>query len=336
MHPKNGLTFGFVTVVLIGVVYTYYRINLQLHCESQLKEEAFSFPTRQVASKNEETNETVTIAKALEDTHDMLTPFFIGAGLGTSGTTTLFQAMCNLGFPSVHYKRYCIRVDLNHTIEKSLNVGVEAHFRVLQTFDRLKNCSKNSRINGANTCPDYNAVHLRLLKEVATVVKSGLMFVIDTPYSFLVPYLRKIAKTEGLRDIVILTERDPKKWAISRILQHRKEADVMCQRVESAFDLQTCLQNEKDPAKLLFQHTELKKVVEEYDNFLVNSMKVFQRTTKNQHPTINFNLWNEELLDITHIHSALLSRMEYWVSPSTLAYHANAATALVEERRQWF
>jgi hypothetical protein len=263
----------------------------------------------------------------------MPTPFFIGAGLGTSGTTTLFQAMCNLGFPSVHYKRYCARVDLNHTIDKSLNLGVKAHRRVLKMFGRLKNCSLNSRINGTNTCPDYNAVYLELLKEVATVVKSGLMFVTDTPYPFLVPYLQKIAKTEGLRDIAILTERDTKKWAFSRTHHHTWDADVMCQRVESAFDLQKCLHNEKGPAKLLFRHSELRKG-EEYDNFLVNSMKVFQRTIKNQHPTINLNLWNEELRDITHVHSALLSRMEYWVSPSTLAYHATAATALVLQERR--
>jgi len=35
-------------------------------------------------------------------------PFFIGAGLGTTGTTALYNAMCMMGFPSVHFRRSCI------------------------------------------------------------------------------------------------------------------------------------------------------------------------------------------------------------------------------------
>ncbi|KAL3940069.1 MAG: hypothetical protein SGBAC_005325 [Bacillariaceae sp.] len=38
----------------------------------------------------------------------ILTPFFIGSGLGTTGTTALYNAMCFLGFPSVHFRRSCI------------------------------------------------------------------------------------------------------------------------------------------------------------------------------------------------------------------------------------
>lgn len=331
MQFRCGLTIGFVAIVLVGVHQIYHNINLQVDCSTRLQEESFSHPTSTVAKKTETANVSI-VRKVPYEAIVAPIPFLIGAGLGTTGTTSLFKAMCNLGFPSVHYKRSCTRVDLNSTIEGSLNLGVQAHRRMLKKFGHLKNCSLNSRKNnGTSVCPDYDTAASEMMKEVAAVVKSGLMFVTDTPYPFLVPYLRQVAKEEGLRDIVILTERDPKKWAFSRTHHHTWDADVMCENVDYAFDLQGCLQKEKDNAKLLFRHSELRGD-SEYDNFLVDSMKIFQRTMKNQHPTMNINLWNEELLDIAHLQSALLHRMSHWVSPETLAYHSSAA-ALIEERR---
>jgi Sulfotransferase domain len=36
-------------------------------------------------------------------------PLYIGAGQGTTGTRTLYESMCSLGIPSVHFEQYCIR-----------------------------------------------------------------------------------------------------------------------------------------------------------------------------------------------------------------------------------
>lgn len=112
----------------------------------------------------------------------LLSPFFIGAGLGTTGTTALYNAMCLLGFPSVHFRRSCIHpvgssssdhpfgskrpldpalsrssrdllgknmYQVNMEAEKSLREkGLLAHQRLLQSWRSLRVCARRSRQKG--------------------------------------------------------------------------------------------------------------------------------------------------------------------------------------------
>lgn len=164
----------------------------------------------------------------------------------------------------------------------------------------------------------------------------------DNPYPQMVPFLRKIAKENNRKDIVIMTERDPSTWAASRIKNHIRGVDVTCRNGVHAFDLEKCLQTENDPAKLMFRHSDVfvndkdgegqyQAANEEYVNFLANAMKKFQRKMKDEHPIIGINLWNEDLPKQEDVSSVLLTRLKNLIPPDVLAQYLNSSALKVEQ-----
>lgn len=274
-------------------------------------------------------------------------PFFVAVGHGTTGTTTLFKAMCNLGVPGVHWDQYCVKWEkgtADGDVGASIADGLRAQGRIVRWFYDLKNCAVNSRKQNKALCPDldFERSNLRLLEDLRVLVKSDLVFASDTPHSYIFPQLLKVAKQEGRDVVLVLTEREPTEWARSRMAHHPGASDVMCDDVEHAFDLEACIQKERDVTKLLFHHREMgqrknathTKLSEntEYKDFLISALKKFHRTIKNQERTVNINFWNEDLREMEDIQPMLLARMAHYVLPSALAPYANNATTAFTPR----
>eukprot|EP00980_Cylindrotheca_fusiformis_P013406 scaffold3416_cov120-Cylindrotheca_fusiformis.AAC.4 len=146
--------------------------------------------------------------------------------------------------------------------------------------------------------------------------------------------MQNVAEEKGRLGILILTERDPKSWLISRASNHPESADVICDHVEHAFDLQACLRTETSQKKLMMRYSERNMTMEDEQQLYIDSMRTHQRNVKNMYPVIQINVWNEAVKDDSDLRQALLMRMKHFlVSPSaTLAYHSNA-TALITEVR---
>ncbi|CAJ1959553.1 unnamed protein product [Cylindrotheca closterium] len=353
--------------------------------------------------------------------HDSIqTPFFIGAGLGTTGTTAVYNAMCLLGFPSVHFRRSCIHPPMmsngsGHTmafnrVNDSVNVfhfargrsgksmnqlqmeaaekmllveeGLSAHTRLLKSWRSLRVCARRSRQQREDILSNFSSSRLRggcsnftgivdnLNQHASQVVASGLAFVTDTPYPFLINFLSQVALKHRPNTVIILTERDPEAWVKSRLRHHNGESDLMCfetTAIAAAFDLQECLKRNENLQQLstessdttmskrhyhvqnlAFQHSEIigdknnyysAAEKDYYRSFLAKAVKQHHariKTNKNMTalnwPTIVINLWAEDFPTVPDLAQALWKRMKPILPPEILLQYENA-TPLQSLRR---
>lgn len=166
-----------------------YRHSSSFYLEKEeSKESNFPKADELYSSNVDSASEVLQDSLNQAATLSTLVPFFIGAGLGTTGTTTLYSAMCMMGFPSVHFRRSCIHpVALpisNHSISgasknqsnfDTVNVlestshnqksklslqmeadkakGVLAHRRLLQSWRSLRVCTRRSRQTKMQNAP---------------------------------------------------------------------------------------------------------------------------------------------------------------------------------------
>eukprot|EP00980_Cylindrotheca_fusiformis_P015265 scaffold4247_cov66-Cylindrotheca_fusiformis.AAC.6 len=263
---------------------------------------------------------------------ERMTPFFIGAGPGTTASSSVFRALCSLGIPTVHFRRNCTRTSLEEPINESLKLGVDAHYKSAELLLRMNSCCHRSRERNVTYCPDFDDMVSSLLEEAKKVVGSGLMAAVDTPYPYILQHMRNVAKETGRLGIIVLTEREPKSWLNSRSYNHPTTSGTMCDHVEFAFDLQACVRKEKSQNRLMMRFSERNMTTED-EQFFIDAMKTHQRNVKNMHPVIQLNVWNEALRLGSDLRQALLMRMKNLVSPEFYAYHSNATALKVEVRR---
>lgn len=211
-----------------------------------------------LAKQNETTSIDSNVTEHIEEL-----PLLFGIGMGATGTHTLFQALCLLGIPSVHFREICVRPsNETSTAEASLIaadilLGLKGHLQVLQSFRGLKKCAVQARAKlspadseasktrlsqGDGTCysNEMNRWKFQLLEAVENVVTSGLGSIHDVPYPQLWPWVirnfspstvsdRLTHSASNSREVrLLMTLRNATEWAKRRSDKHGYTADVAC------------------------------------------------------------------------------------------------------------
>lgn len=165
-------------------------------------------------------------------------PLIFGAGEGTTATHAFYEATCELGFRSVHWHLSCNH-DVGFSNEKP-SPGVLAHFDLLRTYKRLKNCTSAPE---DYECPTVNQTLHVMLHRINQVISSRDIDAIhDAPYPNFGKYiLIATKKIRGKEPIVLLSERNPQDWAKRRVEQH--PTDVACRGNDIGTNMYRCLQS---------------------------------------------------------------------------------------------
>ena len=167
-------------------------------------------------------------------------PLIFNAGEGTTATHAFYEATCQLGFRSVHWKLHCNYPETNY---ERPSPGVLAHFDLLRAYNRLKNCATSPDDEEDIECPTVNQTLHVMLDRINQVISSPDIDAIhDAPYPNFSEYvLIASKKIRGNEPIVILSERNPQDWAERRI-QH--QTDVACRGNDViGTNLYQCLQS---------------------------------------------------------------------------------------------
>lgn len=135
----------------------------------------------------------------------------INAGMGTTATRGLHEAMCEQGVPSVHWGRAC-------------HVHPEARTKVNKVLTIYKEFMKCANLEYDRQDPrcSIETVKGTLLPALRDVVTSGVVSVSDAPYADLLPTM--LALVPGLKVGQTLRDRDV--WADRRLRFHG--LDVVC------------------------------------------------------------------------------------------------------------
>jgi hypothetical protein len=259
-------------------------------------------------------------------------PLLIGAGMGATGTHTLFRALCILGIPSVHFRETCVRPlpdtrskyqshsDEAIMLSPQLIQGLKAHLQAIQAFRGMKKCAVQARGNTERTteCGTHELMQLqeKLLQQASLVFSSGIGAVHDVPYPQLWQWWIRnsssaisASSSYAQRDHrLLLTQRNPTEWAQRRSEKHGYTADIACwmrgnpnnTNLTAAFDLPACLDKEKDPSRVLWGYhlippsQDSSRQQQEFLSFLSKSLNQYQILTRKR-PDMLFsvNLWDE-------------------------------------------
>ena len=168
----------------------------------------------------DQANDNSTVIPGIEDDHRR--PLIFSAGFGTTGTHAIFQATCDIGLCSLHWALECCNRTIQSYPEHYLQfdsqyvpfAGWLAHERALKSFRVIGECISQDEF----PCPTVNLAFNSLRYHVDSVISNKEIDVIhDAPYPDFAEYVLKSAeKIRGVKPIVLLTQRDPEKWAKSR------------------------------------------------------------------------------------------------------------------------
>ena len=140
-------------------------------------------------------------------------PMLLALGHGTTGTRTLFEAICKLGIPSAHHQQVCSPTGA------PTRGGFRLHTQLSELFFGLR---RNSTF-----CAFLNSTIIdRIKKTIDAMIATGdIDALLDSPYPYFSSYLIHAAeRIRGVPPIIILTLRDPLDWAKKRTLKHPLES----------------------------------------------------------------------------------------------------------------
>jgi len=189
----------------------------------------------------------------------------LGIGLGSTGTTSIYTRLCQLGFAASHWTSVCHNPlgarmqNANVTSELSRMGGIEKSSRKL----KVAGLALNVELLEMMYCAEGNAVpatdkhncssdkwETRFYDVLGEFLESGIEAVTDTPFSYFVPEL--IQAFPGAR--VLLSDRNATAWAERRIAAHANDisgtgGDVICKNYHeiirhggSPFHITHCLE----------------------------------------------------------------------------------------------
>jgi len=162
-----------------------------------------------------------------DNNSNMKLPFFYGLGQGTTGTRSLFHALCHINLPSVHYGQWCMDVERPSDMTPQQVTAVQAHNEIVHKSYQLSRCAGR----GGYHCPlNESLILLHEIKgAVQRVILSGaISFVSDTPYQHLFSFIMEtlhVARPE-FEPVFLMTERNAQDWATRRLIKHSET--VVC------------------------------------------------------------------------------------------------------------
>jgi len=206
------------------------------------------------------------------EVHISSAPLFFHLSPGSSGTKTLFQATCNIGFPSVHHLAYCFSQSKGiHGVEDSVVQGLRSHLEIMRLYEMGRRCCKyheegkihvqhqqegaaailmTTKNNETSTETELCSTTLLdwkndLFHHLTKLIQSGIVGLFDTPYPYLADQILELSKKyRASSPIVAMTNREATSWANSRfkheLLFCRAEFSYK-QRGASEFDILGCI-----------------------------------------------------------------------------------------------
>eukprot|EP00542_Grammatophora_oceanica_P011173 CAMPEP_0194029422 /NCGR_PEP_ID=MMETSP0009_2-20130614/3136_1 /TAXON_ID=210454 /ORGANISM="Grammatophora oceanica, Strain CCMP 410" /LENGTH=308 /DNA_ID=CAMNT_0038669073 /DNA_START=233 /DNA_END=1159 /DNA_ORIENTATION=- len=154
-----------------------------------------------------------------------LPPLVLAAGQGTTGTHAMFDATCELGLPSVHFRKQCAPRDPSPATRR----GIKAHLKLLELFDRIRRTCQQSP--QADECKFEHLPGLMhdMKRQVTKIVNGGgVLAVHDSPYTNLLRHLQRTVVPSD-RLLIVTSERNPSAWAEKRAMDHPME--FVCREV---------------------------------------------------------------------------------------------------------
>ena len=153
-----------------------------------------------------------------------------GVGFGTTATHAMYEATCSIGLCTVHYYLDCCGTARRKTMRKALrktmrktegipSAGLLAHERSIRAFEAVRSCLALSSKKSSIVCPSVNITLQAMTTHIDDVLQSMEIDVIhDTPYVEFADYIMggAVQRIRGSKPIILLSERDPEKWANRR------------------------------------------------------------------------------------------------------------------------
>lgn len=241
---------------------------------------------------------------------ESLFPLIIGAGQGKAlqEREAYTEPFASLAY-SVRslWSSLFAGISLNSTIFPSPKQGVGAHVSVINAWKDLRDLIGQARKQGndgarANVLlvrvrRHVTQVILSIRRHVTQVIQSGIGAVYDTPYKMMIAYMLKVAReTRESEPILLLTERNPQKWA----------AREWCRPINRHFSLPATIQTEPLILTIVsildwilqksFAYTDYKDSVkqEEYVPLLEKSMDRYQKGIRELKPAYDVNMFERK------------------------------------------
>ncbi len=174
-------------------------------------------------------------------------PLILGAGRGTTGTHTMTEAMCHLGYPSIHYNVGCIPSDeIVEASNEDENGGTESSViseyymtffdiseKLRASFTHLGNCILGQEVcsHPAQPTRDNLVRSIDVLVNYTTTMDiDTIPSLHDTPYPYVMPTVIKSVKKyyNEIMPVIVLTERDPEEYITRRFQSRHSGRDIMC------------------------------------------------------------------------------------------------------------
>jgi len=210
-----------ITISLLVLLYCFGLISVLAENEEQRSIRG----NHQLASSDpRKLRATLT---ELSGEQNVKMPILFAMGQGTTGTRTLFHAMCHLNVTGVHYGQGCFKVERARDLSHNEIVAIQAQHDLVHLTNDLAKCA--GRVG--KSCPLKEALAiLHEIKEgVARVIFSGTVdFIADTPYPHLFSFVNEAMHhaRPGLEPLYMMTERNAHSWAVRRIAMHSEH--VFC------------------------------------------------------------------------------------------------------------
>jgi len=227
-----------IVLVIILVTSTimlsldYFR-SVQSKNNDEIK---YNFQYEADVNRDYETNDESHAKKSTQQ------HIILGAGRGATGTHSMTEATCLLGYPSIHYNLGCIpQKAINETndekpIPSDYQELYDLTWKITVALHHAVNCSVKKE-----NCP--NAIEFRnflrnaiqnLISFVVTMKKEIAFH--DYPFSDILPsvldeiqrYNNDSMSDVTIRPIILLSQRDPSEYTTRRIKKRQSKNDLVC------------------------------------------------------------------------------------------------------------
>jgi hypothetical protein len=195
-------------------------------------EVANAFDPKTILYKQQESSSQ---SEATSTSTPTMMPMIINLGQGSTATRSLFHATCQLNLPSVHWTTYCKqRLPKDEATQISQQRAEDAHGRVIGIYtQQMQWCMEMER----EGCSIEKTIDMfdQLKQAMQDLIRSGgAVVLMDTPYTRMLPFLmREIKDITGLAPVLLLSERDPRKWS-QRRFDESEHVEVLCRTTFSS------------------------------------------------------------------------------------------------------
>jgi hypothetical protein len=337
----NRRAAGSLAVLLAGILF----VAVQLLSLSSLNSSAFQ--DGGLANATDASTHNVHVIGINKATTTSYAPIIIGAGQGTTGTHLFAESTCELGFTSLHYGVGCIpKYVTNNTDGKAASphnnitscpvtiASSYQHYEKLLKYHKYLTQTLFQQMNRKYP-PDLVLLKESILNAMEEIIVWGkrsevILALHDTPYPMLMPEILKLLQKHygEAKPIILLSERDPVKYIVSRIKTHgrytwickppnNQTPNILIEKVDSttlrggAFDTIGCIDKAISSSDMIPQLNQVFYTLNQardldLTQYLVESFDDYQ-TTSREFALLSYNMFDKsERTSVRELSSMIL------------------------------